>query len=112
MKLMMYYRRVWWTLLVLLLMLAGVCIAQDTLPHSEEAVLASGNAQAVLAVCLIAVTTALMTVSALLYKAQKDRIEALEKSQESVASRAKADGELANSLDRLREHCEGHRSHT
>ena len=104
----------WWGLMLALLALCGVTAAAAegsaaNAPDGPLAALQSGSAQVILAVCLAAVTAALCLVSRELVRSYRDRISALEAAIAITAARAKAETELALSLDRLREHCAGHK---
>ena len=75
----------------------------------EADVLKSGSEQQILAVCLLAVTAALVTVGGLLLKAHMDRIVALEKALQSHddgrVALAEAMKGFTDEVQKMREHC-------
>jgi type VI protein secretion system component VasK len=101
-----------WTLCAVFFVLVGAALAADAAPAGGvKEVLSSGSVQAVLAVCLLSVSAALAIVSRTLFSSLKERITALEKDRETLSDKAKAEQQLAQALDRMREHCEAITSH-
>ena len=92
--------------------LAGMTLAQGLVDASNKAaatnvgdVLTAGSVQAVLAVCLLAVSGALVYVQRELNRAHHDRIAALETEVVRSADKARAEQALALAISGLQSHC-------